>query len=117
MLLTRAKLNQAPQSRLSPPQTPARLRARTLLKRRKHLSEDDWYELYDYLEEYIDDTSNRVIAPKYLYAEEFELLSYEHRFTKCRLKKTLKDFERIWEVASLKYDVGIFITLTMDPSA
>jgi len=130
MLLTHAKLNQGgcdgqPPSALGPhdgcssrfrPQHPARIEARTLLKRKKRLDLDDWFELNRLLEEYIEDTSKRVIVLKHVELDEFKFLRYEHRFTKRRLKKALREFDRIWEVASSRYNVGVFITLTMNPS-
>jgi len=115
MLLTRAKLNQGG-LKLPRPQHPSRLRARSLLRKKRKLDEDDWLELYDLFEDYLEDTSNRALVLKHLFVDEFKFLRYEHRFTKRRLKKVLRDFESIWSKASSSYDVGVFITLTMDPS-
>ena len=95
---------------------PSRARARRILESKKNLKPEDWEELYDCFNEYTEDASNRVIVLKLFDEEEFLFLRYQHRFKKKRLKKVLKRFNEAWKKASSEHNVGVFITLTMDPS-
>jgi len=91
-------------------------RARKILEAKKRLNFDDWLELSEHLNDYLENTSKRVIVLKLIGWDIFKFLRYEHHFTKERLKAVLKDFETAWKIASQKYKVGVFITLTMNPA-
>uniref|UniRef100_A0A7C3YGF3 Replication-associated protein ORF2/G2P domain-containing protein n=2 Tax=cellular organisms TaxID=131567 RepID=A0A7C3YGF3_9EURY len=105
-----------PKSPRNTPIHPSRYRAKRILETKRRLKQEDWEELYDYFNEYVEDVSNRVIVLKLFDEKEFLFIRYQHRFTKKRLKEVLKRFKEAWKKASSEHNVGVFITLTMDPS-
>jgi len=83
----------------------------------KHeLDRGDWEDLYFLLSRYIDDVSRKVIVLKHVEMDSFRFLRYRHRFLKRELKKVLDRYNRVFDNASRSYDVGVFLTLTMNPS-
>ena len=92
---------------------PKKLEAIHYLMERKSLEFDDWFELSRYLFNYISDVSKRVILLKNVQTDDLLLLHYKHRFIKKEIKKKIKEYEKLWEN---NYDVGVFLTLTMDPN-
>jgi hypothetical protein len=94
----------------------ARLRALRFLKSSWLLDEEAWAKLYGFFEEYLEDTGQRVLVLKREGGEEFLLIPYKHRFLRSEVKRKLKEFRRLWEAAANER-VGVFITLTMDPSS
>lgn len=95
---------------------PLRFEAAGLLMRRRRLEPGDWELLYELFMGYIDDVGGRVIV---LYNERlnrFKFLRYTHRFLKHQLKEKLRAYDRAWDNASKRHNVGVFLTLTMDPS-
>jgi hypothetical protein len=76
-----------------------------------------WLELFELLDAYRSRTSQLVLLFRKRDENRYLLLRYKHRFLKEELSKRLKDFERAWDNASAKYNVGVFITLTMDPES
>jgi len=65
--------------------------------------------------DYIDDVGSRVIVLYNGRLDRFKFLRYTHRFLKHRLREKLRAYDRVWDNASKKHNVGVFLTLTMAP--
>lgn len=75
-----------------------------------------------YFDEYLDDVDEKIIVLGLcddvladLCGKRFLLLRYNHRFRRGYLKRLLLMYEGLWEVATRKFDVGVFFTATLDP--
>jgi len=94
---------------------PLRRAALRLLASSTEFSRSDWEELWGLFEEYLDDVESKVLVLKSLVEEGYLLLPYNHRFRRYRLRRILREYDRVWEVLSSRYDVGVFMTITVDP--
>jgi len=81
------------------------------------LKYDDWLQLFELLERYRLRTAKQVLLFRRVDEDRYLLLHFKHRFEKRELKKRLEDFDKAWANASANYNVGLFITLTMDPKS
>ena len=91
-----------------------RFTARRFVEHKKRLFESDWEFLNSLFEEYLEYTSSRVLV--FLSPDsEIVVKRYSHRFQRRYLRKVKHKFEVIFGNASIKYKVGVFLTLTMDP--
>jgi len=94
---------------------PLRLGAIEFLKNRHFLNEEGWFNLYSYFEKYLDDVSDRVLIFEHrYYDDEYLALPYKHRFLETEIKKKIREFNEMWN--SVDEKIGVFITLTLDPS-
>lgn len=94
---------------------PLRRVALRLLASSTEFSRSDWEELWGLFEEYLDDVESKVLVLKSLVEEGYLLLPYNHRFRRYRLRRILREYDRVWEALSSRYDVGVFMTITVDP--
>lgn len=96
----------------------ARFEASGFLMHKHSLTPKDWDRLDGLLGEYVEDVSSKVIVigrQSEVGGFEVRFLRYSHRFTSRRLYEILKVYDTIWKNISSKFNVGVFITLTLDP--
>jgi len=94
-----------------------RFDAYMLLRSKKSLEPDDWRELLACLDSYVEHTSDLALVFKHREEDRYLLLHYNHRFLKRNIKRKLKEYDKIWSVASERFDKGVFLTLTLDPAS
>lgn len=99
----------------SKPVHEARARARSVLLKKKSLSLLDWEYLFNLLIFYEDDVSHKRLVFMHKTEDKLKILPYTHRFLEHKVKEKLRDFDRLWEIASSKYKFAVFLTLTLDP--
>jgi len=95
----------------------SRFDAFMVLRSKKSLEHDDWRELLACLSDYVEKTSKLALVFKHREEDRYLLLHYTHRFLKRNIKKKLKEYDKVWSVASERFDKGIFLTLTLDPAS
>jgi hypothetical protein len=88
-----------------------------VLRSKKTLERDDWSELLACLDSYVEKTSNLALVFKHREEDRYLLLHYNHRFLRRNIKRKLKEYDKIWSLASQKFDKGVFLTLTLDPAS
>jgi len=97
---------------------PARFNACGVLMDRRCLEVEDWVYLDELLRDYVDDVRDRVVVlGRYVGSElVVRFLRYRHRFLNSELRRRLRVFDLVFERASMIYNVGVFLTLTMNPN-
>jgi len=96
-------------------QNPLVAEARRFLYDKIELDESDWNYLFDLFRYYLDEISDKVIVLHEPDFNQFLLLKYRTRFDRRYFKRTIKLYRRVWEYYTKKYNVGVFLTLTVDP--
>jgi len=93
----------------------AKYSAREFVEHKRSLEVRDWELLFSFFEDYVGDVDKRILVFRNELTREFFVKRYTHRFQRKYLRKVRNKFDRIFENASNKYKVGVFLTLTMDP--
>ncbi len=83
-----------------------------------YLNEDQYDELADYFNAYLDAIDAKTIILRHkVEREKFMLVGYTTRFnSERRRKKLLARYDHAWSYATQHYKNGVFLTLTTDPS-